>query len=83
MSMYDSSTTRRDFLAQSLTALTVAGGSLTEASAAVPEGQRKLAEFDKQVKPLLAQLTLEEKVGQMSQPDQMFLKSIDGSRSSR
>ena len=75
--MSDSSTTRRDFLAQSLAALTVVGGSPAEASAAVPEGQQKLAEFDKQVKPLLAQLTLDEKVGQMSQPDQMFLKSID------
>jgi beta-glucosidase len=50
---------------------------MNEATAAVPEAQRKLADFDKQVKPLLAQLTLEEKVGQMSQPDQMFLKSID------
>jgi len=75
--MSDSSKTRRDFLAQSLAALAVAGASLKEATAAVPEAQRKLSDFDKQVKPLVAQLSLEEKVGQMSQPDQMFLNSID------
>ncbi len=77
MSMSDSSKTRRDFLAQSLAALTVAGASMKEATAAAPEAQRKLTDFDEQVKPLLAQMSLEEKVGQMSQPDQMFLQSID------
>ncbi len=77
MSMSDSTKTRRDFLAQSLAALTVAGASLQEATAAVPEAQRKLTDFDKQVKPLLAQMSLEQKVGQMSQPDQMFLQNID------
>jgi beta-glucosidase len=75
--MFDSSKTRRDFLAQSLAAFAVAGVSLEDASAAAPEAQRKLADFDKQVKPVLAKMSLEEKVGQMSQPDQMFLKSLD------
>lgn len=33
--------------------------------------------YDAQARKLLTQLSLEEKVGQMTQPDQMFLKSID------
>src|SRR5580704_7365551 len=37
----------------------------------------KLNDFDPQVKKLLASMTLDEKIGQMTQPDQMFLKSID------
>jgi beta-glucosidase len=77
MSTYDSSKTRRDFIAQSLAALTLAGASIKEATAIVPEAQKKLTSFDKRVAPLLAQMSLEEKVGQMSQPDQSFLKSID------
>jgi beta-glucosidase len=35
----------------------------------------KLSSFDRQVNALLAKMTLEEKVGQMTQPDQLFLKS--------
>src|SRR5579871_2459120 len=37
----------------------------------------KLSSFDPQVNALLARMTLEEKIGQMTQPDQMFLKSDD------
>ena len=38
-------------------------------------GPRKLSSFDPQVNALLAKMTLDEKVGQMTQPDQLFLKS--------
>jgi beta-glucosidase len=38
---------------------------------------RALASFDPQVNELLAQMTLEEKIGQMTQPDQQYLKTID------
>ncbi len=36
---------------------------------------RKFSSFDPQVNALLAKMTLDEKVGQMTQPDQLFLKS--------
>jgi beta-glucosidase len=39
--------------------------------------QKALAEYDPQVDQLLSKLTLEEKIGQMTQPDQRYLKSID------
>jgi beta-glucosidase len=39
--------------------------------------QKTLAEYDPQVDALLSRLTLEEKIGQMTQPDQQYLKSID------
>src|SRR3984957_10647197 len=35
----------------------------------------KLSSFDPQVTALLGKMTLDEKIGQMTQPDQMFLKS--------
>jgi beta-glucosidase len=38
-------------------------------------GPRKLSSFDRQVNALLEKMTLDEKVGQMTQPDQSFLKS--------
>ena len=38
-------------------------------------GPRKLSSFDPQVNALLAKMTLDEKIGQMTQPDQIFLKS--------
>jgi beta-glucosidase len=37
---------------------------------------KPLSSFDPQVKPLLAQMTLEEKIGQMTQPDQDFIKDL-------
>jgi len=37
----------------------------------------KLSSFDAQVTELLGKMTLDEKIGQMTQPDQMFLKSDD------
>lgn len=36
-----------------------------------------LRSFDSRIRPVLASLSLEQKVGQMTQPDQMFLKSLD------
>ena len=45
---------------------------VTSGSAA---GPKKLSSFDPQVNALLAKMTLDEKVGQMTQPDQSFLKS--------
>src|SRR5579871_2468595 len=36
---------------------------------------RKFSSFDPQANALLAKMTLDEKVGQMTQPDQLFLKS--------
>jgi beta-glucosidase len=39
--------------------------------------QKPLAAYDAQVNELLGKLTLDEKIGQMTQPDQQFLKSID------
>src|SRR5947209_5634741 len=38
---------------------------------------RALSSFDDQVRPLLAQMTLDEKIGQMTQPDQQYLATID------
>ncbi len=44
--------------------------------AAAPLKPKKLSSFDPQVKQLLAKMTLEEKVGQMTQPDQESLKDV-------
>jgi beta-glucosidase len=37
---------------------------------------KRLSSFDPQVRPLLAQMTLEEKIGQMTQPDQESIKDL-------
>jgi beta-glucosidase len=37
---------------------------------------RKLSSFDPQIEPLLARMTLDEKIGQMTQPDQTFIKDL-------
>ena len=37
---------------------------------------RKLSSFDAQVKPLLARMTLDEKIGQMTQPDQTYIQDL-------
>ncbi|MGE5326402.1 MAG: glycoside hydrolase family 3 N-terminal domain-containing protein, partial [Deltaproteobacteria bacterium] len=79
------STSRRQFLAGSLAA---AGASLLprRTLAASPRAiaanspavkMKPLSSFDPQARKLLEQLTLEEKVGQMTQPDQMYLKDLD------
>ncbi len=42
-----------------------------------PAAQKKLASFDPQVNALLAKMTLDEKIGQMTQAEQDALKSLD------
>ncbi len=42
-----------------------------------PYGQALYTSFDDRVNDLLAQMTLDEKVGQMTQPDQEFLEDVD------
>jgi beta-glucosidase len=44
---------------------------------AAPPSQKTLAAFDPQVSELLSKMTLEEKIGQMMQPDQGSLNSAD------
>ena len=46
-----------------------------QAGSAAPQGQ-SLSSFDPQVKALVARMTLDEKVGQMTQPDQEFIKDL-------
>ncbi len=64
------STSRRHFLTTSLSGLAVTGAN------AAPKG-RGLAKFDGQAHQLLSQMSLDDKIGQMTQPDQMYLKSLD------
>ncbi len=72
-------TSRRKFLAGSFAAV---GASLLarraiNAAAGPPSAPKPLSLFNSQAKKLLARLSLEEKVGQMTQPDQMYLKELD------
>ena len=53
-----------------LTTVAVAGGILLLAASK----PKSLSSFDNQVKPLVAQMTLDEKIGQMTQPEQSALK---------
>ncbi|HET7841481.1 MAG TPA: glycoside hydrolase family 3 protein, partial [Terriglobia bacterium] len=78
------STSRRQFLAGTLAAagatlvarpkIVGAKGASAAADAASP---KPLSSWDGEAKKLLAQLSIEEKVGQMTQPDQMYLKDLD------
>jgi beta-glucosidase len=43
---------------------------------AAPPAPRKLSSYDPQIKPLLASMTVDEKIGQMTQPDQDFIKDL-------
>ena len=55
-------------------ALATAGAFLaSRQSAAAPES-KTLSSFDPQAKALLARMTLDEKIGQMTQPDQEYIK---------
>ena len=47
------------------------GAALSAASQTKP-----LSSFDAQVAPLLARMTLEEKIGQMTQPDQQYIQDL-------
>src|SRR5947209_20570572 len=61
-------TSRREFLAGS-----VSGWLLS----AVPAKPSFFSKYDQQAKNLLSQMTLDEKIGQMTQPDQMHFRSLD------
>ena len=52
----------------------VAGVLVCVLAIGAPEGARPLASFDDQAKKVLAQMTLDEKIGQMTQPEQSALK---------
>ena len=39
-------------------------------------GPKPLSSYDAQVKPILAKMTLDEKIGQMTQPDQEYVKDL-------
>src|SRR5579872_1221661 len=63
---------RREFIAASLGAM-----AALETARAANGKSRRFAQFDSQARSVLAQMSLDEKVGQMTQPDQAFLHSID------
>lgn len=66
---------RREFLAKSLRML---GASLYARGAfAAAPAEARLSSRDPEVGALLARLTIEEKIGQMTQPDQMFVKDLN------
>lgn len=69
------STSRRQFLAGSIAAL----GASIHASRPLAEtaSAKNLTFFDGQVRKFLSRLTLSEKVGQMTQVDQMYLHNLD------
>ena len=64
-------TSRRQFLGTSLGAVAALGTSRGDAR------NRHFGQFDSQARRLVAEMSLEEKIGQMTQPDQMFLASLD------
>jgi beta-glucosidase len=58
--------------------LIIAGGfGVAAPGKAAPAGQKKLSSWDPQVNEVLARMTLEEKIGQMTQPDQQFVKDVN------
>ena len=59
-----------------LVILSAAAFLLIRDTTAAPPLPKRLSSFDPQVKPLVAKMTLEEKVGQMTQPDQEALKDV-------
>ncbi len=68
-------TSRRQFLANSLSLM---GASIYAPSLfSAPQLTKSLTSRDAEVRALLARLTLDEKVGQMTQADQQYLESLD------
>src|SRR5260370_10476400 len=59
-----------------MTALAAVGSAIIATLIATAQPPRKLSSYDPQVRELVARMTLEEKVGQMTQPDQMFVKDL-------
>jgi len=64
-------TSRRQFLATSLSA----AATLSVAGAA--NDRRRFSQFDPQARHRVSEMSLDEKIGQMTQPDQMYLKNLD------
>jgi beta-glucosidase len=52
------------------------GMSLLSSPAGSAVGPKALSSYDAKVRELLSKMTLDEKLGQMTQPDQLFLKDI-------
>src|SRR3954471_519593 len=61
-------------LMQSRVVLAVAATLLCVLAISAPPARKPLSSYDPQVKQLLAQMTLDEKIGQMTQPEQSALK---------
>jgi hypothetical protein len=61
-------TTRRSFLASSLAGLAFSQGHR-------PGGH--FAKFDRRAKEVVSRMSLDQKIGQMTQPDQLYLKNLD------
>jgi beta-glucosidase len=79
-------TSRRQFLSGSLAAAgaslwphrnVAAGAGPAAAQDAAAGAPKPFTAWNPQAKQLLSKLSLEEKVGQMTQPDQMYLKDLD------
>ncbi len=62
---------RREFLAKSLSAV----AALKAASAA--DDKRNPAQFDPHARHLVGEMSVDEKIGQVTQPDQSYLQSLD------
>jgi beta-glucosidase len=58
-------------------ALFLLGSSIAATMLLVASTMKPLNSYDAEVDKLLASMTLDEKIGQMIQPDQMYLKSLD------
>ena len=68
---------RREFLSRTLAGLAAGACLPAYAPFAYASPLRRLSSFDAEVMPLLKQLTLDQKIGQMTQPDQIYLASLD------
>lgn len=70
-------TPRRQFLAISFRGFLLLGATTLKRNANAASRPASLARFDPQVRKLMSRMTLDEKIGQMTQADQSFLRSID------
>ncbi|HZU26655.1 MAG TPA: glycoside hydrolase family 3 N-terminal domain-containing protein [Bryobacteraceae bacterium] len=66
---------RRDFLGACAAA--ALGSSLLRTAQGATAGSPRFSTFDSNARQLLAQMRLEEKVGQMMQPDESYIKNLD------
>jgi beta-glucosidase len=66
-------TSRRNFIM----GLALTASVRDQAAHAASAKPRFFSKYDRQVHRLLSQMTVDEKIGQMTQPDQMFLRSLD------